>query len=1201
MQKPPRGTPGNDRGLDPRRRILCEAAARPSSLLSGVGSTAAEDGELVVHIPSTVGVHVVSQLTRLSNKRSQGLYNGLSEGPSAVQRRAGAWKGTEEEELKRLVGSNTGSKGVISWVKVMEAWVSQKLPPRTKASLSSRWYEIRSRTTLLGSTGDGSVASGTVLSGVTHVGVQSQQDADTARNVNKREKGANPGPAHQDSVPVEKKSLEPGNMDNSSSVEIAKIFRKNYRKAQKMGFQILRKAPKRVSGKHIQPIISRVDDLMREISDRKMKGNPSWNQLSVLVYAGALTVDEVGNLQSEVKKEKSRLWFRSTLEEVSQLRKIIGKATAELNRRKAEVAPTDQQLRNIRLLERKYKCKLFVEIASLVERLKCRLYLLLSRIELRKADEQRTLVRNRPAKALFRDKESGDVTNTTDVHLIRRYWKSIVGVKKDFDQSSPLLIAWKQALPSYSKVDDLSESLNMSLWQRVVSKLKPWKATGPDGLQGFWWKKFTTANTALYKLVHHHLTSGASLPRGWITDGRIVLLHKSGSRSDPANFRPIACLNTCYKLLTGFVTAYLERYVTERKIIASEQRALQKGVWGCTHALLLDQTLIADACNQKQRPISVGWIDYAKAFDSVPHTYIQWLFRAMQVPNPLRIFLEGLMNSWRVKYEVKGPRGKIERSSYLRIRSGVLQGDSFSPLLFCLAMVPISHALNNTSVKYTTASGKPTKTQLSLSHQFYMDDLKMYANSEEGLTELLRILKEISTAINMKLNPKKCALAHFIPRRLRKETDCESDPSKEDEEIPLLAGGSQYKYLGIDQEFGIKEEVSWDRVASKCIGKFRQLWTSDLTFRQKVGVHNSAIIPALTYVSSNIINGGGTYVAQLSKGEALDKLFRKIMVEEKSRYKASAKSRLYLTSDKGGYGLTSVKDAMEESTIYTWAYLSTREDLKTSYTLFEQMANRGKRSVLSDANHVLRTYSIEVLIDKTSSTVSVEEVKYNEATLLARRVVGLMRDVNNNKRYEEWRELTLSGRVLRSVQAIDLDTSFEWLRKGLLSSVGVRNVLAAQEGCLLTRSHPACRNNTEGSDCRMCKGSTETVEHVISCCSKWLSTLYIDRHDSVARNIYYILCRKYDLQPPHYTQRVESVQENDSAKLYWNQPVQTRAIVRHNKPDLIAFDKVRKTALIIEVAVSWFTGIEKQIEIKRNRYCVNGNYTEELQLPYPRG
>ena len=323
-------------------------------------------------------------------------------------------------------------------------------------------------------------------------------------------------------------------------------------------------------------------------------------------------------------------------------------------------------------------------------------------------------------------------------------------MKKPFTARSTQLVAWKCSLQIRKDEDNLRDNLNLKLWQRVIQKCKPWKAHGQDGTHGYWSKVFTNANVALYHLVLHHLISGNPLPQRWIAEGRIILIHKSGSRSDPANFRPIACLNTCYKLLTGFVAAYLNQYVRERSILPSEQVALRHGVWGCTHALTLDQTVIADAQHQKQKPISVAWIDYAKAFDSVPHDYIEWLLQAVQVPNSLRKFLTCRMKMWRVKYEVKNPRGKIERSRYLRIRSGVLQGDSFSPLWFCLATAPISHAIKNTSGHYVTASGKFTGLQTSLSQLFYMDDLKLYADSTESLTEKLNVVTSISRAISMK-------------------------------------------------------------------------------------------------------------------------------------------------------------------------------------------------------------------------------------------------------------------------------------------------------------------------------------------------------------------------------------------------------------------------------------------------------------------
>jgi len=110
--------------------------------------------------------------------------------------------------------------------------------------------------------------------------------------------------------------------------------------------------------------------------------------------------------------------------------------------------------------------------------------------------------------------------------------------------------------------------------------------------------------------------------------------------------------------------------------------------------------------SQKQGQISVAWINYAKAFDSAPYSYIKWLLNAMHNRIPLYRFLQSLMEIWTVRYEVRSLGGLTERNSSLRIRSGVLQDSSFHPRLFCLAMTPISHAINNTGCYYVTASGK---------------------------------------------------------------------------------------------------------------------------------------------------------------------------------------------------------------------------------------------------------------------------------------------------------------------------------------------------------------------------------------------------------------------------------------------------------------------------------------------------------------
>ena len=157
------------------------------------------------------------------------------------------------------------------------------------------------------------------------------------------------------------------------------------------------------------------------------------------------------------------------------------------------------------------------------------------------------------------------------------------------------------------------------------------------------------------------------------------------------------------------------------------------------------------------------------------------------------------------------------------------------------------------------------------------------------------------------------------------------------------------------------------------------------------------------------------------------------------------------------------------------------------------MVNRGKRCVVSDAGNILKTYDIDYELEEVRSTVIIDGASFNDAKTLARHVVGLMRTVNNTRRYKTWKELELAGRVLRSNSSMDMIESFTWLKEGKLSSVAVRNVLSAQEGCLITRTHPS-QEQLNDKSCRMCGCHLETIEYVLSSCSKWLLNLYIDRH-----------------------------------------------------------------------------------------------------------
>ena len=111
------------------------------------------------------------------------------------------------------------------------------------------------------------------------------------------------------------------------------------------------------------------------------------------------------------------------------------------------------------------------------------------------------------------------------------------------------------------------------------------------------------------------------------------------------------------------------------------------------------------------------------------------------------------MNSWKTTMILNYSTGKIVTNP-INFRNGIFQGDSLSPLLFCLAVAPLSNLLNTTDLGYTVYRER-------LNHLFYMDDLKLYAKNDGDLEGLLHTVKMFSDDINMQFGLDKCAKATF--------------------------------------------------------------------------------------------------------------------------------------------------------------------------------------------------------------------------------------------------------------------------------------------------------------------------------------------------------------------------------------------------------------------------------------------------------
>ena len=144
----------------------------------------------------------------------------------------------------------------------------------------------------------------------------------------------------------------------------------------------------------------------------------------------------------------------------------------------------------------------------------------------------------------------------------------------------------------------------------------------------------------------------------------------------------------------------------------------------------------------------MAWIDYRKAYDLVPHSWVNECMEMFRIAQNLRTFLQKSMQRWRLSLTANG-----EDLGEVNVKRGIFQGDSQSPLMFVLNMVPLSLIYKKVNACY-----KWGKKEYKLNHLLFMDDLKLCAKGEEQTNTLVRTVYVFSTNIDMEFGIKKCGI-----------------------------------------------------------------------------------------------------------------------------------------------------------------------------------------------------------------------------------------------------------------------------------------------------------------------------------------------------------------------------------------------------------------------------------------------------------
>jgi hypothetical protein len=108
---------------------------------------------------------------------------------------------------------------------------------------------------------------------------------------------------------------------------------------------------------------------------------------------------------------------------------------------------------------------------------------------------------------------------------------------------------------------------------------------------------------------------------------------------------------------------------------------------------LLISKAILQECKCRNKNLCMAWIDYQKAFDKVPHSWIIKSLELIGINNTIILFTMKIMSHWRTRTRIH-TENKIIETEEIEIQCGIFQGDSLSALLFCICLIPLTEQLS---------------------------------------------------------------------------------------------------------------------------------------------------------------------------------------------------------------------------------------------------------------------------------------------------------------------------------------------------------------------------------------------------------------------------------------------------------------------------------------------------------------------------
>lgn len=316
-------------------------------------------------------------------------------------------------------------------------------------------------------------------------------------------------------------------------------------------------------------------------------------------------------------------------------------------------------------------------------------------------------------------------------------------------------------IPDVQSVTDLEINTVLFTTQKVAEVLKQFpnfSSPGPDGLPYIVLKKGgAVLHEKLAMLFQRSLALGC-LPEEWKL-ANVVGIFKKGDKSSPTNYRPVSLTVTVCKLMEAIIHYYIWLFWDANNIIKCTQHGFRCRCSCCTQLLKFLDFVTAQL--DMSEIVDVVYLDFSKAFDTVPHQRLLTKLSSLGIRGQLLNWIKEFLKNRYQRVTVRG-----QASDLHSVKSGVPQGSVLGPLLFLAYVNDLDDYCMSNILKYA-------------------DDAKLYGTDSRCLQMDLDSLQEWSNDWLLRFNVNKCAVMHYgyqnqrveytIGNEILRKTDNERD------------------------------------------------------------------------------------------------------------------------------------------------------------------------------------------------------------------------------------------------------------------------------------------------------------------------------------------------------------------------------------------------------------------------------------------